>query len=243
MTRIDTFRIIFLFLTIPILALFLAGCGGENGEEESGSELVDSAPPGIDVRSGHVCTDEYEQALAMSTRYGPYDAVSIPALWNGTPFVVDVDAALPYADDLMDDIKREAERVRVALGYDLFVPGDVLPLNRISYVAFASSKPTDFHLLPPDGNVEIRCCLDGGEPGSIGMAWAWWRQVMLVDDSFYARKALIHELYHLFGFVHPEEQPGVEMSWELYWGSDGPFEGRVNFSTEADWARLACIFD
>ena len=239
MSRSRALSIVPLSLALILLALSFTACGG--GDE---ADAPPHEEPALDVRSGHVCTDEYEQALSYTSDYGRF-GTSVLGLWDGTPFIVDIDAALPNADELMYDIEREAELVRLVLGYDLFVPGDVLYLNRNTHDELAFSGPEATHLLPLNGHIEIRCCVHGGgPPGTTGLAYPWFRQTLLIEDSFfYARGALIHELYHLFGFVHPDEQPGVEMSSQLFWGSTGPVAGRRTYSVEADWARLACIYD
>ena len=71
------------------------------------------------------------------------------------------------------------------------------------------------------------------------------RVVVLTNDPFWSRHAIIHELYHLLGFVHPDESEGVMMSEELMHGAQNTNDG-IAFptqSTATDLAKLACIYD
>lgn len=181
----------------------------------------------------HLCTDEYMQALALTTVGGTL-TTSVPALWDGTPFVVDVSSTFWNAEDLLDTIAEEAGEVRAALGYEVFVAGEVLPLPDVtkSQIVLVQSGR---RLIPPDQRIEIRCCDPAGGKG-IGGAAPWFRIIMLEDDAYRSRHAIIHELYHILGFTHPGEAPGVVMSYLLMSGSP-------TSSTSLDLAKLACIYD
>ena len=145
----------------------------------------------------------------------------------------------------------EAERIREFLGYEIFVAGDVLPLDDILYLAGDAS-----HLMPPNQHIEISCCVYEGDVQ--GYAYPSWRIIRLSTShpehvSIPSRHAIIHELYHLLGFVHPGQSPGVVMSdslmngddkvrgWITVDGSRGWFP--TTRSTPLDLAQLACIFN
>ena len=49
----------------------------------------------------------------------------MPTLWNDTPFVVDISSALPNAYDLLAAVDKESKRIQEALGYSVFVAGQV----------------------------------------------------------------------------------------------------------------------
>ena len=56
----------------------------------------------------------------------------------------------------------------------------------------------------------------------------------------YASTAFVHEVFHLFGFMHPgTERPGVVMSDVLY----APWEADASAftATEEDIAALGCV--
>ena len=201
-------------------------------------QLTDPAPVDVEVLyravDEYICNDEREQALA-ATRRGDGSNVGIPTLWSSIPFIVDISSTLPDPNGLLDAIAQEAERIQVALGYEVIVVGDVLPLED-------STRAT--RSLVPDQHIEIRCCDDRG----YGTSYPWWRLTLLPtlenDDAAFAgghaRINLIHELYHLLGFVHPGETPGVEMSDDLDLAL-GDFLHTT--STASDLAKLACIYD
>ena len=71
------------------------------------------------------------------------------------------------------------------------------------------------------------------------------RVVVLRNDAFWSRYAIIHELYHILGFVHPDETEGVVMSEELMYEPRDTDEG-ISFPTQStpiDLAKLACIYN
>ena len=195
-------------------------------------EAIGHDPEPVEVEEYH-CTDEHEQALALTTVDNYFDT-AVPALWDGTPFIVDVSSALPSADDLLDAVAEEAARIHAALGYRIFVAGDVLPLADLTVtplIRFDPGRP----LVPPNQHIEIRCCHNSGA------AAPWYRMILLSpdDDGYQARFAIIHELYHILGFAHPGATPGVEMSRSLDSGDGSVFTR----SAPIDLARLACIYD
>ena len=188
----------------------------------------------------YTCTDEYDQAIDYTDR-GILGAAAVPVLWNEAPFVVNISSAFTNADELLDVVADEAEKISQVLGYEIFVAGEILPLADLEkdQLTFSGRQ-----FIPPDQLIEIRCCY---HPGT---AYPWWRMILLppleTDDVAFlgghSRINLIHELYHLLGFTHPGEPTGVEMSEAL---DHGDFEAGTIYSasTPSDLARLACIYD
>ena len=189
------------------------------------------------------CTDEYEQALAYATSNGFDSNYAAPAQWDGTPFVVDISSTFPNADDLLEVIGEEADRVYEALGYEIFVPGDVLPLGYIQewQLIYLSSA---YKLIPPAQHIHVRCCYDT-TPESAGVAYPWWRVMLLENDAFQSRHIITHELYHLLGFSHPGDSQGIVMSDSLMYGPGLDENGR-SYPTAplpSEVAKLGCIYD
>ena len=184
------------------------------------------------VVDNHVCTDEYDKAMSHSTLGTTgHSQRSVVESWDGTPFVVNVSSEFGNADELMDVVEDEADRIRHILGYRIFVPGNVLPLPRVE-------SRDNFHdivgvLTPPTQQLHVICCDEGIYAG---YADALHRLIVLNSDEALAEGAILHELYHLFGFGHPGEGIGVPMSSALMWDV-------VSIPTAQDMAGLACIFD
>lgn len=193
----------------------------------------------------YACTNEYEQAVAYARTWGLGN--SIPELWNVIPFIVDISDSFDNAYDLLEMVKSEAERVRLAIGYDVFIAGDVIQLDDLSVTNVQA-----LGVLPPDQHVEIRCCHDG-EPPSAGISYPQNRVVLLQNYSIPSKRLLMHELYHLLGFSHPGDVVGIEMSEILMTGSrllpqpkDWPRFQQLYSPTQPsanDLAKLACVFD
>ena len=236
------FRFVVAFLLTLTL---LSGCGG--GNEDNGDFIADA----IRVVAEYGCTDEYEKARNLSIVY--IDTVfgrlpfqygdTVLSLWDGTPFVVDISSTFTNADKLLEVVAEEAERIHAVLGYEIFVAGDVL---RLADVTESQLIDLDFafQLTPPDQHIDILCCY-GPDPQVIGIANPRVRVVVLRNDAFWSRYAIIHELYHILGFVHPDETEGVVMSKELMYGPRDTDEG-ISFPTQStpiDLAKLACIYN
>ena len=228
------------YLVIPCLALMLVACGGgggDNGDDGHPTDLDEA----IRIVEEYTCTDEYEQAVEYTVLEG-YDT-AVPVLWDGTPFVVDVSSTFLNADDLLDVIADEAARIDAVLGYEIFVAGDVLPLADLTasqLFLFDSGS----QLVPLDQHIEIRCCY-GADTNKAGTSFAWWRMVLLENDAFQSRHIIMHELYHIFGFAHPDEDEGVVMSESLMRGPGHDAAGASipTGATPTDLAKLACIYD
>ena len=141
---------------------------------------------------------------------------------------------------LLDAIEQEADKIYQALGYEAFVPGDVIPLpdvqGQFNCIMWDESDLPSCGL-PSDHRIQIQCCARG----VAGLAYAWWRVILLDDDPFQSGHALVHELYHMAGYTHPDENHGVRMSRSLMYGTMG--RSRPTVSTSEDLAKLACIFD
>ena len=157
---------------------------------------------------------------------------SVYRRWTGKPFVVNVSYVFADAEDILDDIAEEAERVRQQIGYEVFVAGDVL-LYWPQQVRSINEVPLG---TPGPGEIWVLCC------AGTGMDWSGYssppmgvaspaRGIMLLSrpedylhqfphpptDSSFARRALIHELYHLLGLSHTGAG-GIEMSYPLMHG-------------------------
>ena len=202
---------------------------------------------------GLTCTDELDAALGYS---------SLPGLWDGTPFTVNVSAAFPDAADVMNQVRIEADKIHHALGYRILIPGRIVEMPEGPEHVWDITLPSGTYDVPccipddilhpvPDNRIDIRCCIvDDREDDLLfdtGFARIGLRTIVLAGDSGESRicpvgrpclrpavHAVPHELWHLLGFGHPGE-PGVPMSQALAWLTDRP-------STE-DMARLACIYD
>ena len=238
----DMFRFVVAFLLTLTL---LSGCGG--GNEDNGDSIADA----IRVVEEYVCTDEYEKARDLSivhidTVFGrlPFQYVdTVLSLWDGTPFVVDISSTFMNADKLLEVVAEEAERIHAVLGYEIFVAGDVLRLADVTESQLIDPDSA-FQLTPPDQHIDILCCY-GPDPQVIGIANPRVRVVVLRNDAFWSIYAIIHELYHILGFVHPDETEGVVMSEELMYGPRDTDEG-ISFPTQStpiDLAKLACIYN
>ena len=189
----------------------------------------------------YTCVDELEQALAYASI--PGYQTSIPELWDGTPFIVDVSSTFPNAHELLNVVEGEAERIYEALGYEVFVAGEILPLDDLT-----KSQIQIVHLgiqqLPPEGRIEIRCCYGEGIT-AVGAAAPWLRLALLENGEFESRYGVIHEVYHVLGFSHPGGVEGVWMSESLMRGAGHDLQGMPlpTASATSDLARLACIYD
>ena len=186
-----------------------------------------------DVVDRHVCTDEREQAVEYAGQ-----TFAVPAVWDGTPFIVDVSSSFPNAQALLNVVADEAARIYTALGYHVFVAGEVRrPVQDLVNVEILFFKPRD-------QRIEIHCCYGEGS-GSAGTAYPGWRLVLLDNNAFQSLHIMVHELYHMLGFKHPGESAGVEMSDLLMYGpgSDQPGASMPTRPSALDLEKLACIYD
>ena len=221
------------FVVAFLLTLtLLLGCGG--GSEDNGDSIADA----IRVVEEYVCTDEHAKARDLSivyidTAFGrlPFQyGDTVLSLWDGTPFVVDISSTFTNADELLGVVAEEAERIHAVLGYEIFVAGNVLRLANVTESQFRDPDSA-LQLTPPDQYIDILCChaLDSRVVGSANVRR---RVALLINDTFWSRHAIIHELYHVFGFVHPDETEGVVMSEELMYGPRDTDEG-ISFPTQS----------
>ena len=118
----------------------LAGCGG-GGEESESVMQEDVTVEDMAVIDEYTCTDEREQALEYAVLNGYKTKTAVPDLWDGTPFVVDVSSTFENAYELLDAIADESARIRSALGYEIFVAGEVIPLDDLQSLKYRSSIP------------------------------------------------------------------------------------------------------
>ena len=194
------------------------------------------------------CEDMYERALSYTTSRGLHDN-SIPSRWNGHPFTVNVSDQFSNAQELLEIVGREAEKIYLELGYFIFKAGQVMSLPRINESQLSSIELAR-DIVPLD-DIEIRCCIYR-VPGS---AYPWFRMILLqpneYDDEYLSVGGasgyiVTHELYHILGFSHPDESTGVNMSENLNSGtvvfSEEGSKWRT-ISTTTDLENLACIYN
>ena len=204
------------------------------------NEAIGVVREAISVVDAHVCADEHEQAVAYTTR--DVNAAAVPDLWDGTPFIVDISSTFPNAYELIDVVAEEAERVRMIVGHEIFVAGDVLPLPDLEKSALRA--PSRHSLIPPAQHIEIRCCYGEGI-SSAGTAFPWLRMILLENDNFQSRHIIIHELYHVLGFTHIGNSLGVVMSDSLMYGP-GFTDLGASIRTQPtlfDLAQLSCVYE
>ena len=238
----------FRFVTSTVVALILTlgvlSCGGGG---EDGDNFIAEA---IRIVKEYVCTDEHEQVRDLSIVYIDTVFGRLPfqygntafSLWDGRPFVVDISSTFTNADKLLEVIAEEAERILAVLGYEIFVAGKVLPLRDVT-TSQIMDRNTAIQLTPPDHHIDILCCYDS-DPRIVGVANPYVRVIVLRNDPFWTRHAIIHELYHIFGFVHPDETRGVVMSDDLMYGPRDTDNGIAlpTQSAPIDLAKLSCIY-
>lgn len=203
------------------------------------------------VAAAYVCTDERDRARDLSTVYLDTSLGWLPfqhgepvvARWGGTPFVVDVSSTFPNADALLEVVAQEAAHIHAVLGYEIFVAGDVVRLADVT-ASDLTDPDVALQLTPLHPYIDVLCCYDG-EPQVMGVANPHLRVVVLRNDAFGSRYAIVHEFYHLLGFVHPGGTEGVVMSEALMYGTrdSGERLPLPTRSTPLDLARLACIYD
>lgn len=246
---------------IPLLAISLAACGG--GEDGSAGQVAFGPTPASEtdtldptqpkenefVLPEYTCMDEMEQAISYAssdwimTLASGHAETAVPALWDGVPFRVDVSSTFPNADRLLDAVADEASLIYELLGYRIFVAGDILPLEDLSTSQLEMISRVSLVNLPPDQHIEVRCCV-GSNSTIAGTAYPWWRIVLLEPNDFQSRHIVLHELYHVLGFSHPDEPEGVVMSDALMYGHGHDAYGSSipTSSAPIDMARLNCIY-
>ena len=195
-------------------------------------QAIEHDPPDVPVDE-YRCGTERVQALALTTARGQLNT-SAPAMWDHMPFLVDVSRSFPNPEQLLDAVARETDRINEVLGYDIFLPGQVKVMPDYERQSLEDVE-VGLRLMPPAGRIGIHCCAE------LGAAFPWFRLVLLSadEDGLLARVALIHELYHLLGFSHPDRRVGVPMSPAL----NRPGRSLFTRSQPLDLARLACIYD
>ena len=250
-----------IYLLAMLLALALAACGGGDDDdnradmpeitvpgevdnprepETDQDDVPQDDPPHDDTTQAildayideYVCTDERDDAVFDAGNWG------MARWWNGEPFIVDVSATFTNADELLDAIADEAEKIRDALGYEIFVAGNVLPMPEIVDYRDDVLSGLRVDLRVPEQHVHINCCAVSG-PHAAGTAHPGFRLAILVSDAYAARYVVMHELYHLLGFGHPGDLTSVQMSHVLMYG----YPGGPTTSMVEDLAKLACIYD
>ena len=246
------------------LLLAGAGCGGGVDGKPIAPPTTPSPVPAPEPEpepapEPRVCTDERERAPLFA------NAV-LPREWDGSPFRVDLFDHFPevagadYPAGQLEEAVRLAEQIEEQIGYPIIEVGSVIPLRE--NLPKGWNAPSIYG--PPN-------CEQWREPGEIlgihragispgygvgGGAFAaapwcavvsYWVGDGLGAEEFYrtyARTAIVHEMFHLFGFKHSgdAERPepvGVFMSGQLTHGRIG--DG-AQYPTFEDIDRLRCIF-
>ncbi len=208
-----------------------------------------------------VCTDERQRALN-------YGNAILPREWDGTPFRFDLFDHFPeaagadYPRRQLRVVQELADRIEDQVGYPIIEAGSLIPVP--------AQLPAGWNV-PPSGRSGPRNCAALREPGQIvgidlaslpdghdgggalsASPWCALVSYYVGDgplDGYHrswARSAVRHELFHLFGFKHrADEYPahiGVTMSPELLNGDrDGKNAGYM-YVTFEDVDALRCIF-
>ena len=198
----------------------------------------------------YACGGERQAALDYGRAWLGYGSAVVE--WDGTPFPVDVSSSLSDPAWLMEIVEAEAERVRMALGYEVFVPGRIVVLPDVS-----RGQAQGGSVSAAEGRIEIRCCLGPEDGHHAGEAFVQERLVLVRDAPTSAVHVVTHEVYHLLAFGHPEDGFGIPMSDVLMRGSrfigvwrylrrlGYTFTPVFSFTQPValDLARLACVFD
>ena len=198
----------------------------------------------------YVCTDEYQQAVNYITLGGhaAVEVVAAPEEWNGTPFVVDISSSFSNANELLEAVVEEAERVNQVLGYKIFEAGRVLPLTDINYTHVQYFIESSRQYIPPDQHIYMYCC---NERNVLGSAYPWWRLAILDNNPSSSRSIIMHELYHILGLTHstnPSENL-IQESYLLRYGftQEQIFSGEdgigVTLAAPLDLAKVGCIYE
>jgi len=232
---------------LAALLPFAAACG----------EDVTPVAPTTPVPEPRVCTDELERARAY------IDSI-LPREWDGTPFRFDLFDHFPeiagadYLDGQLEEVRGLAERIEEQIGYPIIEAGSVIPVR--------ANLPQGWNGPPP---IDLGTCDQWREPGQAlgihltgrpyghqgqGPMWAapgcalvgYWVGDGLPSTEYrqqYARTAIVHEIFHLFGFKHSDnrelpEPVGVFMSRQL---TGGNTSGTL-YPTFNDMDALRCVF-
>ncbi len=211
-------------------------------------------PPTISEPPG--CDGERQRAQ------GYLDAI-LPGEWDGTPFRFYLFDDFPeaagdgYLEGQLEEVRHLADSITAQLGYPIIEVGGAIPVRENMPEGW--NAPT---LFGPKG------CEQWRERGEIlginhtatppnhaggGASYATPRCAVFsyfltdgpaMDFPTYARTAVVHEVFHLFGFKHSDDQArkesqGIFMSEQLTRGRDGD---RAQYPTSDDIDALRCVF-
>ena len=206
------------------------------------------------------CTDERERA-------GAYANAVLPREWDGTPFRFDLFDNFPevaggdYPESQLEIVRELAERIEEQIGYPVFEAGAVVPVREglpDDWDTTSIYGPQDCHLWREPGQIfafHLPSLPDGLEGGGAVWATPWCGSLShyVGEDSTtdlnsaWAQSAIVHELFHLFGFNHNDETHphevhlgGIFMSTELTDGARQTLP--VMAPTNEDIDALRCIF-
>lgn len=206
---------------------------------------------------GLTCTDELETALGYS---------SLPGLWDGIPFTVNVSAAFPDAADVMDQVRIESDKIHHALGYRIYSPGRIVEMPEGPEHIMEITLPSGTHDVPccipddimhpvPEDLIDIRCCcccciIDDREDDLLfdtGFAGVGLRTIALAGDTGGTRICPVGR-----PCLRPAVHAVPHELWHLlgfgHQGEPGvPMSQALMWMTgrpsTEDMARLACIYD
>ena len=199
-----------------LAALLAAACGCDTSVAPYFPEIP-PAPPPPPPPPPRVCTDERERARANSV---------LPREWDGTPFLVDLFDHFPaaagagYPEDQLEVVRATAERIEEQIGYRIIEAGNVVPVpeglpegwndperwGRTCHEWREPGRAVGIHLTElPAGH------RGGGALSAMSSCaeFAYW----VGDgpgDGFWYRNAVVHEVFHLLGFKHPNPNDGPE---------------------------------
>ena len=202
-----------------------------------------------------MCSDERQRARNFSRE--------LLDEWDGSPFRVDIVdtfpiAAMPgIAERLLEPLEELADRIERQLGYRVLDAGTVLPPPTGGAPSKGRCLPrepgqiqgfyVDYPLEPghgTDGSADLSCRAFRYHPAAVSNG-GLLRPEELTDYDSFIDGVTMHELFHLLGFRHPEDeaQPerdyiGVSMSYPLRWAYL-PWDESVQWQ---DLDVLRCIF-
>ena len=233
--------------------LVVPACGGNSATPAPPPTPPAPPPtPPAPPPAPRVCTDERERARAFL-------GAVLPGEWDGTPFSVDLFDHFPaiagadYPARQLEEVAGLADQIEGQLGYRIIEAGGVVPPPR--------DLPADWNDGSNDG---VKYCEQWRKPGQIvgvhleslppghrgggalaASPWCAFVTYYVGDGPLTGaaadagRTAIVHELFHLFGFEHLDDlgRDGIPMSRSLTYESGGGF--RAGFD---DIDALRCVF-
>ncbi|MXX85278.1 MAG: hypothetical protein F4Y71_02345 [Acidobacteria bacterium] len=243
--------------------LLAAACGtGTDGKPVAPPTTPEPAPAPEPPPEPRVCTDERQRALNYSG-----NTTILPREWDGTPFRVDLfdhfpeAAGVDYPADQLDVVRDLADRIEEQIGYPIIEAGSVIPVPQNPPEGW--NAPTRY--APPGcqqwrepgriHGIHLTDLPDGHAGGGALLASASCGVVSYYvgrglpppgRSREWARSAIRHELFHLFGFKHRDDEfpahVGITMSPELLNGDRTGADVGFMYATFEDVDALRCVF-